>query len=102
MSQKSGCNVALVSYSASAVVRTAGGSATGDATAWVETPQDMPLASPSLEIVVGPSVERSRWVASIVSAWTIFTPAAVVATPQPSASPFASSPTASCIPRWIR
>jgi hypothetical protein len=36
-----------------------GGSATGDATTWVEPPQSMPLASPSLQILVGPTVERS-------------------------------------------
>ncbi|HUT89986.1 MAG TPA: alpha-2-macroglobulin family protein [Thermoguttaceae bacterium] len=41
------------------VFATAGGSATSDATAWVEAPKDMALASPSLEILVGPTMERS-------------------------------------------
>ncbi len=36
-----------------------GGSATGDTTSWVEPPRSMALASPSLQIVIGPTVERS-------------------------------------------
>ncbi len=36
-----------------------GGSATGDTTTWVELPQSVPLASPSLQILVGPTIERS-------------------------------------------
>jgi len=41
------------------VFATAGGSATSDTTAWVEAPKEMPLQGPSLQILVGPSVERS-------------------------------------------
>ncbi|MCR4415379.1 MAG: hypothetical protein NUV77_23460, partial [Thermoguttaceae bacterium] len=41
------------------VYATASGTATGDATAWVELPQDMPLEAASLQILVGPTVERS-------------------------------------------
>ncbi|NLS96777.1 MAG: tetratricopeptide repeat protein [Planctomycetaceae bacterium] len=41
------------------VYATAGGSATSDMTAWIEAPKDMPLASPSLQILIGPTVERS-------------------------------------------
>ena len=37
----------------------ASGSATSDTTAWVEPPKDMPLQAPSLQILVGPTVERS-------------------------------------------
>ncbi|NUQ64841.1 MAG: tetratricopeptide repeat protein [Pirellulales bacterium] len=41
------------------VYATAGGSAESDTTVWVETTKDMPVASPSLQILVGPTVERS-------------------------------------------
>jgi len=41
------------------VFATASGTATSDITAWVEAPQKMPLQSPSLQILVGPTVERS-------------------------------------------
>ena len=41
------------------VFRTAGGSATSDTTTWVEAPSRMPLQNPSLQILVGPTVERS-------------------------------------------
>jgi len=41
------------------VFATAGGSATSDATVWVEKPKDMALLDPYLEIVVGPTMERS-------------------------------------------
>jgi len=41
------------------VFAAASGSATGDATAWVEPPKDMRLLSPSLQIVIGPTVEQS-------------------------------------------
>ena len=37
----------------------ASGSATSDATAWVEAPADMPVEAPYLQILVGPTVERS-------------------------------------------
>ena len=41
------------------VFATASGSATSDTTAWVQAPKQMQLESPSLQILVGPSVERS-------------------------------------------
>ena len=41
------------------VFATASGSATSDATAWVESPPDMAMEGPSLQILVGPTVERS-------------------------------------------
>ena len=41
------------------VFAAAGGSASSDATAWVEPPKDLPFHKPSLEILVGPSVRRS-------------------------------------------
>ena len=41
------------------VYATRSGSATSDTTAWVETPKDMALESPSLQILIGPTVERS-------------------------------------------
>jgi len=41
------------------VFATASGSATSDTTAWVEAPPEMPFDAPSLEILVGPTVERS-------------------------------------------
>ena len=41
------------------VYATAGGSASADTTVWVEPPAQMALASPSLEILVGPTIERS-------------------------------------------
>ncbi len=41
------------------VYATASGSATSDTTAWIEPPKDMPLAAPSLQILIGPTVERS-------------------------------------------
>jgi len=37
----------------------AGGSAAGDVTAFVEQPKSMTLASPRLQVIVGPTVERS-------------------------------------------
>ncbi len=37
----------------------ASGSATSDTTAWVEAPKNMPLESPGLQILIGPTVERS-------------------------------------------
>ena len=41
------------------VYTTASGSATSDTTSWVERPKDMPLQSPSLQILIGPTVEQS-------------------------------------------
>ena len=41
------------------VYATAGGSASSDMTVWVEPPKDMTLASPRLEVIVGPNVEQS-------------------------------------------
>jgi len=41
------------------VFATAGGSADADTTAWVETPQDMPFQSPSLQVIVGPTLPQS-------------------------------------------
>jgi alpha-2-macroglobulin len=41
------------------VYATTSGAATSDTTAWVESPKDMALESPSLQILVGPTVERS-------------------------------------------
>jgi hypothetical protein len=41
------------------VFATASGTATSDTTAWVEAPKGMPLEGPSLQILVGPTVERS-------------------------------------------
>ncbi|HEY2148044.1 MAG TPA: hypothetical protein VGH32_08915, partial [Pirellulales bacterium] len=41
------------------VYATAGGSASADTTVWIEPPAQMALASPSLEILVGPTIERS-------------------------------------------
>ena len=41
------------------VFATASGSASSDTTAWVEAPKEMPLRGPSLEILVGPTVEQS-------------------------------------------
>jgi len=41
------------------VFATASGTATSDITAWVEAPEKMPLEGPSLQILVGPTVERS-------------------------------------------
>ncbi len=41
------------------VFATASGTATSDTTAWVAAPEKMPLQSPSLQILVGPTVERS-------------------------------------------
>ncbi len=38
---------------------TASGSATSDTTAWVEAPKDMPFEGPSLEIIIGPTVQQS-------------------------------------------
>ena len=51
-------SVPLVPYGTPVYV-TASGSATSDATAWVETPKDIPLEGPSLQILVGPTMERS-------------------------------------------
>ncbi|MHC4401725.1 MAG: tetratricopeptide repeat protein, partial [Planctomycetota bacterium] len=41
------------------VFAAASGSAAGDTTAWVEAPKNMPVRGRSLEILVGPTVERS-------------------------------------------
>ncbi len=41
------------------VYATAGGSAEASTTVWVEAPAETPFASPRLEIVVGPTIERS-------------------------------------------
>ena len=41
------------------VFRTASGSAQGDTSAWVELPAEMPVVAPSLQIVLGPTVEQS-------------------------------------------
>jgi hypothetical protein len=41
------------------VYATAGGSATADTTVWVEAPKEMPLTAPSLQILIGPTVEQS-------------------------------------------
>jgi len=41
------------------VYATASGSATSDTTAWVEAPKDMVLEAPSLQILIGPTMERS-------------------------------------------
>ncbi|MHB1035874.1 MAG: tetratricopeptide repeat protein [Pirellulales bacterium] len=41
------------------VFASAGGSASSDTTAWIEPLKDMPMASPALQVIVGPSVERS-------------------------------------------
>jgi tetratricopeptide (TPR) repeat protein len=38
---------------------TASGSASSDTTAWIEPNPDMPLGSPGLQIIIGPTVERS-------------------------------------------
>ena len=38
---------------------TAGGAASGDTTVWVESPKDMPISAPALQILIGPTVERS-------------------------------------------
>jgi uncharacterized protein YfaS (alpha-2-macroglobulin family)/TolA-binding protein len=41
------------------VYSTASGTATGDTTAWVEPPKDMKIRGASLQVIVGPTVERS-------------------------------------------
>ncbi len=41
------------------VYATAGGAASSDTTVWVEAPKDMPLAAPSLQILVGPTIQQS-------------------------------------------
>ncbi|MBN2475322.1 MAG: tetratricopeptide repeat protein [Pirellulales bacterium] len=41
------------------VFATAAGSATSDTTTWIEAPKEMPIQAPSLQILVGPTVERS-------------------------------------------
>ena len=41
------------------VFATASGSATSNTTAWVEAPKEMPFESPSLEILIGPTVQQS-------------------------------------------
>ncbi len=51
-------SVPLLPYGAQ-VFAARSGSATGDTTAWIEPPKSMALASPSLKIVVGPTVEQS-------------------------------------------
>ncbi len=51
-------SVPLVPYGLP-VYQTASGAATSDMTAWVEPPKDMAFAGPSLQIVVGPTVQRS-------------------------------------------
>ncbi len=35
---------------------TASGTASSDTTAWVEPPKDMPLGSPTMQIIIGPTV----------------------------------------------
>ena len=50
--------VPLLPYGMS-VFATASGSATSDTTAWVEAPKTMPIMAPSLQILIGPTVERS-------------------------------------------
>ncbi|MGA2032865.1 MAG: tetratricopeptide repeat protein, partial [Thermoguttaceae bacterium] len=50
--------VPLLPYGMSAFA-TASGSAESDTTAWVEPPQNMALQSPSLQVLVGPTAERS-------------------------------------------
>ena len=40
------------------VFATAGGSASADNTVWVEAPKEMPLAAPSMQILIGPTVEQ--------------------------------------------
>jgi tetratricopeptide (TPR) repeat protein len=42
-----------------AVFATASGTATSDTTAWVEPPKEMPFESPSLQILIGPTVQQS-------------------------------------------
>jgi len=41
------------------VFATAGGSTDANTTAWVEAPESVPFRSPSLQILVGPTIERS-------------------------------------------
>ncbi len=41
------------------VFATAGGSASADTTVWVESPRQMALTSPSMQILVGPTIQRS-------------------------------------------
>ncbi len=41
------------------VYATAGGSASADTTVWVEQSRSMPVSAPSLQILIGPTVERS-------------------------------------------
>jgi tetratricopeptide (TPR) repeat protein len=41
------------------VYATASGTASSDTTAWIEPVADMPLESPNLQIIIGPTVERS-------------------------------------------
>ncbi|MGQ9575090.1 MAG: tetratricopeptide repeat protein [Thermoguttaceae bacterium] len=41
------------------VFATTSGSATSDTTAWVEPPEGMPFQAPSLQILIGPSVQQS-------------------------------------------
>ncbi|HUY89785.1 MAG TPA: tetratricopeptide repeat protein [Pirellulales bacterium] len=41
------------------VFATAGGTASSDTTVWVEPPADMPLEARTLEVLIGPNVERS-------------------------------------------
>lgn len=41
------------------VFSTASGTATGDTTAWVEPPKDMKIRGASLQVIVGPTIERS-------------------------------------------
>lgn len=50
--------VPLLPYGMS-VYATASGTATSDTTAWVEPPAAMPFEAPSLQILVGPTIERS-------------------------------------------
>ena len=51
-------SIPLLPYGAQ-VFAARSGSATGDTTAWIEPPESMALASPSLKIVIGPTVQQS-------------------------------------------
>ena len=41
------------------VYATAGGSASADTSVWVEAPKQMPLTAPSLQVLIGPTIEQS-------------------------------------------
>lgn len=51
-------SIPLLPYGATVAV-SRGGSATGDTSTWVEPAESMPVTTPSLQILVGPTVERS-------------------------------------------